>query len=674
MMSLPTLNAEQYQAVRHVETPLCVLAGAGSGKTRVIIEKIAYLIQEGGYAPKYLAAITFTNKAAREMKERIAQRLKKPPRGLVIATFHTLGLQILRCHSHLADLRATFSIFDQHDCLVLLKELSASNRFTADPVLTQQQISQWKNELLTPQQAIKHAHSDQTHDIAQIYQLYQQQLRLYNAVDFDDLIILPIRIWQANPDILRQWQEKIRYLLVDEYQDTNYSQYQLIKHLLYPHGQFTLVGDDAQSIYAWRGARPKNLLDIQNDFPNLKIIKLEQNYRSYGRILKVANQLIANNPQLFANKTLWSELGYGDPIRVLCCKDEAAEAERVVHEIHIHQFKHQLPFAHYAILYRNNYQARLFERELRQRDIPYKLSGGTSFFTHSEVRDILAYLRLLNNPDDDTALFRIINTPRRGIGTTTLAKLSEYAKQRQCSMFTAIFEIGLQQHLAPAAYEKLIQFGHWCNQVADNCQRGDTLAVIQQMITDIQYREWIQETSDTPAQAERRLQNVAELVNWLKRLLEPENEKKPLSFSEAIARLCLLDQLENEDNSHPNQVQLMTLHAAKGLEFDHVFLVGMEEGLLPHQNNRDDEERLAEERRLAYVGITRARKTLTFTLARQRNQQGAAVLTEPSRFLQELPQEDLVWEGNGVQTDPEQRKARAREQLAHLRSLLATHS
>ncbi len=666
-----SLNPQQQQAIKHLETPLLVLAGAGSGKTRVITEKIAHLIQNCGYAPQHITAITFTNKAAREMKERVAKRLKNiKSRGLFIATFHTFGLTVLRKHTKHVGLRPNFSIFDQQDSLTLLKELLPAKQSDTDVNAIQRHISTWKNQLLTPEQALSEANDEHTYQAAQLYEPYQRQLRAYNAVDFDDLINVPTQLWQTHPEILEQWQRKTRYLLVDEYQDTNYSQYQLIKQLLYPQGRFTVVGDDAQSIYAWRGARPENLLDLQQDFPRSQVVKLEQNYRSCGRILKAANQLIASNSQLLGDKKLWSELGYGDPLRVICTPDEATEAERVVHELQVHQFKHQLSFEHYAILYRNNYQAKAFERELRQRSIPYKLSGGTSFFARSEVKDLMAYLRLLNNPDDDTALLRIINTPRRGIGTTTLAKLGEYAQQRQCSLFAAIFEMGLQQQLSSAAYEKLQQFGNWCNRTADNCQRGDTLAVIQQMLQDIEYEAWLTETSTSPAQAEKRQQNVTELLGWLRRLLEPEDEADALNFSEAVSRLCLLDQLDNNDKTAYNQVQLLTLHAAKGLEFDHVFLVGMEEGLLPHQNNLEDEERLAEERRLAYVGITRARRTLTFTLARTRKQQGAQQSQEPSRFLQELPQDDIDWEGTGIQSDPQQQKRKAKEHLAHLRALV----
>lgn len=667
------LNPQQQAAVNYIDGPLLVLAGAGSGKTRVITEKIAYLIRECGIKASHIAAVTFTNKAAQEMKARVSKSTGgKETRGLIVATFHTLGLTIIRQVVAELNLKAGFSIFDEQDCKSLLKELmqqlyGSSN----DEVIeqTRRYISDWKNAMLWPEQVQVDDSNKIMQHAVRLYAEYNRCLRAYNAVDFDDLILLPVWLFKNQPDCLEKWQHKIHYLLVDEYQDTNAVQYELIKLLAGVRASFTVVGDDDQSIYAWRGARPENLIQLQKDYPQLKIIKLEQNYRSCGRILKAANQLIANNPHVFTEKKLWSALAYGDPIHILCTKDDEHEAERVVSELLTHKFKQRTQFRDYAILYRGNHQARIFEKALRNYDVPYKLSGGTSFFAKIEIRDIMAYLRMLFNPDDDNAFLRIINTPRRGIGSATLEKLGQYAKQRNISLFASCFELGLSHTLEPAVYTKLQQFGLWLNQIAANCERGEPIVAIQEMLQQMEYETWTFDNCNDPKVAQRRMDNVQSLLSWVKRMLEPEDINEALSLREAVARLTLLDRLEQQDDSSVDQVQLMTLHAAKGLEFPVVFLVGVEEELLPHRTSIELEQ-IEEERRLAYVGITRARNNLTITLAKQRKSYGEKVERQPSRFLQELPQEDVIWEGLETVANPEQRQQRGKAHLAMLKEML----
>ncbi|CAM4461591.1 MAG: ATP-dependent DNA helicase Rep [Legionellaceae bacterium] len=665
---MSNLNPQQSQAVHYIDTPLLVLAGAGSGKTRVITQKIVYLMQTCGINPRHIIAVTFTNKAAKEMKERVNTLLAgQKNRGLMISTFHQLGLALIRQELTSLGLKSGFSIFDTHDAITLLKNLLPD---TDTKLLEQLQhkISQWKNDLIEPKQAILLAQNEIEECAAKVYIDYNRHLRAYNAVDFDDLIGLPVTLLRTHSEIKERWQNKVRYLLVDEYQDTNTAQYEFIKLITGARGAFTVVGDDDQSVYAWRGAKPENLALLQQDYPQLKIIKLEQNYRSVARILKSANQLISHNTHLFEKK-LWSNLGFGDPIRVIATKDEEDEAERVVTELISHRFKHQTQYQDYAILYRSNHQSRNFEKALRHFRIPYALSGGTSFFARTEIKDIMAYLKLMVNTQDDNAFLRIINAPRRGIGPSTLEALGHYAAQREISLFDATFEMGLHQFLPDTAIEKLQQFTHWLNLVSDNAIRGNTIEVINDMVKTIGYETWLFDNSSNPTAAEKRMANVYELLAWLKRMLENDDGKE-VTLEEVINKMILIDMLEQQnENEIRDQVQLMTFHAAKGLEFPHVFLVGMEEEILPHRTNIE-EDQIEEERRLAYVGITRAKRSLTITFTNQRKRFGELNTNEPSRFLMELPQEDLEWEGYKFVSNPEKSEKRAEDYLASLRHLL----
>ncbi len=666
------LNPQQREAVRYIDGPLLVLAGAGSGKTRVITRKIGYLIEQCGLKASNIAAVTFTNKAAREMKSRVAELMKHKnvsTRGLMVSTFHTLGLTILRKDGRVLGYRPGFSIFDALDSLAVLRDLMGRD-FAADSDHAQQvqnQISEWKNQLILPDEAAQVADGAQQQFAAQVYPRYVQALKAYNAVDFDDLILQPVLLFREHRDVLQKWQGKIHYLLVDEYQDTNGCQYELVKQLVGIREKLTVVGDDDQSVYSWRGARPENLAQLQTDFPRLKLIKLEQNYRSMSRILRVANKLISNNPHVF-EKALWSAMGEGDPIRVIGCRDDQHESEKVVSELLYHKLKNQADFKDYAILYRSNHQSRPIEKVLREHNVPYFLTGGTSFFSRVEVKDIMAYLRLLANQDDDNAFLRVINTPRRGIGSSTLQALGEYAGKRHTSLFGACFEMGLAENLPAKSVQHLEVFCKWLVDIADRAARGNLLDAIKDLVEEIEYRGWLEETSGDPIKAERRMENVTELIGWIERLIDQDTEEK--NIGDIAARLTLMDILDRQEDENQNDaVHLMTLHAAKGLEFPHVFMVGMEEDILPHRNSIESDT-IEEERRLTYVGITRAQRSLVMTLANTRKRFGEKLDCEESRFLRELPAEDLIWMTEKTQVDPEERKVRGKAHLSNIRDML----
>ncbi len=666
------LNDAQQSAVTFVSGPCLVLAGAGSGKTRVITNKIAHLVRNCDMPARYIAAVTFTNKAAREMKERVAETLGKPEaRGLKVCTFHTMGLTIIKAHIKELGLKPGFSLFDDKDSLALLTDLT-EDTIDGDKdqlSLLQSCISNWKNDLLLPEALLKQATSTGEREFAEAYKRYQDNLRAYNALDFDDLILLPTLLLKTSETARAKWQNKIRYLLVDEYQDTNTSQYELVKLLVGERSRFTVVGDDDQSIYSWRGAKPQNLNLLQQDFPRLNVIKLQQNYRSSGRILHCANILIQNNPHLF-DKTLFSELQYGEPLRVIEAKNEEHEAERVVAELLAHKFMNRTKFKDYAILYRGNHQSRLFEKLLMSNRIPYKISGGMSFFGRTEVKDIMAYLRLLVNQDDDNALLRVINTPSRGIGRVTLEKLGNFANSLGVPMFEAACHPNLNSVLSDRAYDAVSGFARWIVEVSDNATRGETKDALRGMIKSMSYEEWLYEQSASPKAAEMGMANVSTLFGWVTDMLEGNELDSPMNLTEVVNRLILRDMMERgEDDGDGDQVQLMTLHASKGLEFPIVFLVGMEEGLLPHQSSVD-EDNVEEERRLAYVGITRAQRELIFSLAKERRQFGEVINPEPSRFLYELPTDDLQWENQKPKESAEVRQQKGQSSIANLRDML----
>ena len=622
------LNAPQREAIRYLDGPCLVLAGAGSGKTRVITHKIAHLINECGLSPNNIAAITFTNKAAKEMQERVAHIMGgRTPSGLTLCTFHALGVRIIRQEAAHCGLKPQFSILDASDTVQIVSDVAGeSDKGIAKQM--QWQISSWKNAMISPDEAAQLADNEIASVAAQLYREYERTLRAYQAVDFDDLISLPVRLFEEHPEVRERWQNRLRYLLVDEYQDTNRAQYRLLRLLSGVRGAFTAVGDDDQAIYAWRGADVENLKLLQQDYPKLRVIKLEQNYRSSRRILAAANTVIANNAKLF-DKRLWSEHGTGDQVVVTNCRDAEHEAEWVTTKIVAHKFEHRTRFKDYAILYRGNHQARIIEQQLRNNRIPYVMSGGQSFFDKAEIRDLIAYLRLLVNEDDDLAFIRAITTPRRGIGAGTLEALGAYAGKRHIGLFAAVFEEGVTQHLNPKQLQGVQEFAGFINRLQYRAPREPAAQLLEDLLGAIQYEAWLFEHCAT-REAESKWNNVRDFVGWLGKK-GAEEGKNLLDLTQTIALISMLDKEDPDFDG----VQMATLHASKGLEFPHVFLVGVEEGLLPHQSSID-EDKIEEERRLMYVGITRAQRSLNITWCERRKSGREFRACEPSRFIAEM--------------------------------------
>ena len=655
---MPTLNAPQQSAVAHTHGPLLVLAGAGSGKTRVITEKIAWLLRHAGYSPDRITAVTFTNKAAREMASRVRGVVDASDAAkLQISTFHRLGLRILIAESSHIGLRPNLSIFDAEDTAKLIRDLGVAE---PDRIkLVKKLISDCKQALITPAQAAEAASNDGDATVARIYSAYEEHLRGYNAVDFDDLLTLPTQLLESNSDAREHWQQQVHYMLVDEYQDTNPVQYRLMRALVGQRARFTVVGDDDQSIYRFRGARPENLADLSTDFPDLDVIKLEQNYRSAQRILRVANAVIGGNQRLY-EKTLWSALGEGEPIRYVTAPDEQAEAERIVTDIAARRISANAKLRDFAVLYRSNYQARALEQALRSAGMPYRMTGGRSFFDHAEIKDLLAYLRLLSNPDDDRAFLRIINTPRRELGSATLQKLGTLAAERDCSLFDAACAAADFGNLPSRQARELSAFCDWMQATGEAAQGLDVHTLMLRIIDELDFHDWLRASTPDKQRAERRIKNVQDLADWMKRLAEDEK-----TLDKAVHYFGLLDMLDKADGSDDEDlVQLATLHASKGLEFPHVTIAGCFAGSIPHENAEDIEE----ERRLFYVGITRAQQSLLLTAPQRVRRGGETTVTKPSRFLDEIPPEDL--ERTGTRRSPDERRANSRARMRDLRALL----
>jgi len=661
------LNTPQREAVRHVDGPLLVLAGAGSGKTRVITAKIAHLIESGVDASR-IVAITFTNKAAREMRERAQSLLKAQGKAgeaktVVIATFHALGLKILRIEAKAAGLKPGFSIFDPSDLESVVAELIA----TSDRGRTrkaQWKISAWKNAMVTPAMALEEASDDDEIIAARAYANYGEALTAYQAVDFDDLIVRVVELLERDAEVRARWQEKCAHVLVDEYQDTNPAQYRLMRALVGANTPFTAVGDDDQAIYGWRGATLDNLASLPRDYPELKVVKLEQNYRSTVRILRAANALIANNPKLY-EKRLWSDLPNGDPIRVVPAADDEAEAEAVVRRLSALKFERRAKFSDFAILYRGNHQARVFETALREQNMPYEISGGQSLFDKAEVKDFVSYLRLIANDDDDPAFVRAVTTPKRGIGPTTLARLGEIATARHESLFAAVFAPELEEAIPTRQRETLTQFCSLINNLRSRAEREPAGRLLNELYAATGYEEWLVATLDK-REAKERTQSVRDLIDWLSRKGE-NDDRNLLELTQLVALITLLEGKEGES---ADAVCLSTLHAAKGLEFPHVFLVGLEEGVLPHRESVEAGT-IDEERRLMYVGITRAQQSLHLSYCRRRKRAGEMMTCAPSRFIGELAQEDLRYAD--VPLPPEEaanEKAAGSERLRSLKAML----
>jgi len=665
---LHKLNQRQREAVRYHEGPLLVLAGAGSGKTGVIAHKIVHLIDACDVEPSNIAAITFTNKAAREMRERVRTLLGKRKVKPWISTFHTLGLRILREEHEALGYRRGFSILDAGDCAGLLADLMRRDSPGTDIAVpqVQQAISAWKYAMVPPDAVVLDAPSPAESLAARCYASYCEALMTFNAVDFDDLIMGPVRLLREYPEVLARWRARIDFMLVDEYQDTNLSQYELVRLLVGEHQRLTAVGDDDQSIYAWRGARPENIAQLQTDFPHLKVVKLEQNYRSTGIILKAANTLIANNPHVFEKK-LWSEHGFGDKIRVVALNTEHDETERIANDILHRKLMHGGGFADFAVLLRSNHQARLFERAFRERDIPYVLSGGRSFFDYTEVKDCVCYLRLLANPDDNNALLRIINTPRRTIGTATVKVLVDVAAQSRLSLLETALDERFRLRVSPQVGRRVGEFATWLTRFQREHEATPPPDAFATLLSDIGYDDWLEQTAENEKAAERRKENVAELSRWIGRIHARDEQR---TTADIVAALTLFDIADRQDdNADFDGVALTTLHAAKGLEYPHVYLAGFEENLLPHRSSIE-QDTIEEERRLAYVGITRAKRSLTLTFCRTRKRYGQLESCEPSRFLDELPADELAWDGRV--TDAAANRETGRGTLDQLKRLLQT--
>ncbi len=674
-----TLNPAQMEAVHHLRGPCLVLAGAGSGKTRVIVHKIAKLLQTG-LEPKQVAAITFTNKAAQEMRER-AKAVCGPraSRDLAVSTFHSLGVRMLRTDGTRLGLKPNFSILDSDDVLGVLRDAGS----TSDPKLArswQWTISLWKNMGLNSAQAGAVAKDDHELLAARVMQRYEERLHAYQAVDFDDLIGLPLKLLRTDTEARAKWQGTFRHVLVDEYQDTNAVQYELLKAMVGPDGVFTAVGDDDQSIYGWRGATIENLKRLPQDYPRLKVIPLEQNYRSTGNILRAANHVIARNPKIFEKK-LWSDFGDGEPVQVIECDGEEHEAERAVARIKALQgglmagAGGQVKNGDFAILYRANHQARVFEQKLRAAQIPYKVSGGQSFFDRAEIKDLCAWLRLLVNQDDDPAFLRAVTTPKRGIGHQTLASLGEFAAKWKVSLFEALFSPSLGTALKGKAVEGLQDFGREVNDLEHRARQttggADARSLLLGWLKAIGYEQHLFDGEDSEKLAAARWSNVLDFVDWIARRCGGEAdggssgsggtfENETQSVLQVAQTISVIISLA-ERGDEQDVVTLSTLHAAKGLEWPHVVLAGVNEGLLPFRSGDDDmtPERLEEERRLMYVGITRARTTLAVSTLRRRKRGRETVAGVPSRFIAEMKLDEGV-----VKEDPRERLRKLRAQLA----------
>ena len=666
-----TLNPAQLEAVFHLDSPCLVLAGAGSGKTRVIVQKIAKLLQSGLEA-KQIAAITFTNKAAQEMRERAKALVgSRAAKDLAVSTFHSLGVRMLRADGERLGLKPNFSIMDSDDVLGILREAGG----TTDAKLArhwQWTISLWKNQGHDSEGAAGAAASDDERVAARVMQCYEERLSAFQAVDFDDLIGLPLKLLQRDPEARAKWQETFRHILVDEYQDTNAVQYELLKALVGERGVFTAVGDDDQSIYGWRGATIDNLKRLPQDYPKLKVIALEQNYRSTGNILRAANQVIAANPKIFPKK-LWSAFGDGEPVRVIECDGEEHEAERAVASIQAKRSEGgQVKFSDFAVLYRANHQARVFEQKLRAAQIPYKVSGGQSFFDRAEIRDLCAWLRLFVNQDDDPAFLRAVSTPKRGIGHQTLASLGEFAGRWKCSLFEALFSDSLGTALNKKAVGSLHEFGRYVNDLEHRARHTvgseEAKPFLLGWLKDIGYEQHLFDGEDSEKLAAARWSNVLDFVDWIARRCGGEITQESGTFEsekhsvlEVAQTISVIISLA-ERGDDQDVVTLSTLHAAKGLEWPHVLLAGVNEGLLPFKSG--DEEmsalRLEEERRLMYVGITRARTTLAVSTLRRRKRGRDTVAGVPSRFIAEMK----LHEATASKENPLERLKRQRAEAA----------
>ncbi len=678
LMSLSNLNEPQQAAVCHGEGPLLLLAGAGSGKTRVITCRIAHLVRTLGVPAGQILAVTFTNKAAREMKQRTEAMVgRQRSKGIVIATFHALCMRILKEDIEHLGYKKNFSIYGSADQTRLIRDIGAGlrqggDKLDADRVLWL--ISEAKNNLQSAENFRPRFGDACGRLVAEIYPRYQRALKAFNAVDFDDLIVLAARLFQEHPEVLEKYRQRFAYLMVDEYQDTNAAQYRLLRLLAAPRNNLCVVGDDDQSIYGWRGADLGNILDFEKDFPGTRLIKLEQNYRSSGNILAAANALIRTNKKR-KEKVLWTADGPGEPIRCLRCVDDEDEARMVVERIHTLRFEGSFRYSDFAVLFRTNAQSRAFEEQLRYDNIPYVLIGGQQFFDRKEVKDVLAYLKVLQNPLDEINLLRILNVPRRGIGTTSADLLIRRSLSENQPLWQVLREAQSLNDLGDKVRAAISDFVMLMERFRRRFQVGSLSDTARQLLSALTFEEEIYRTAEDPERGRRRADNVAEVLNAMATYQEREDAP---SLSGFLEKVSLMDRDEpgrkdKESKLKQDAVVLMSLHASKGLEFPHVFMAGLEDDLLPHKKSVGAATDLEEERRLCYVGITRAQTTLTLLHAARRKKYGQLQSRTPSPFLEEIPAE-LLHRSDSDEApplDPDRQEERATNFFAGIQRLLA---
>lgn len=639
---MSSLNPEQLAASRHLHGPMLVLAGAGSGKTQVITSRIVNLLKRHKIPAEQILAVTFTNKAAREMQERVKNAAGKLAEGMLISTFHSLGVHILRRDIKRFGYRANFSIYGESDQSGVIRQAMSDlglDQKQFNPDLIRWSISMAKNRLIRPEEYPAPAGDLLASAVKVIYPRYQRLLQAYNAIDFDDIIMMAVQLLETHPEAAGHWQQRFSQIMVDEYQDTNACQYRLISLLAEKHGNLCVVGDDDQAIYGWRGADVANILSFAKTRTGCALVKLEQNYRSTGTILSAANAVIRNNRER-SDKALWSAAGNGDPITLLTAADEEDEARMVVEQIQLAQYRHKLPWRDFAVLYRSNTQSRAFEEALRMEGIPYVLVGGQRFFERKEVKDALSYLTVLNNPRDEAALVRILNFPRRGIGDTTLMRLNQWALEQNRSLHDAIRRVREIEGVSEAARTAVSSFSAMLDEELAAFKPVEMARQVQALFRRLGINEEMYRTQADAAQARKRIENIEQVINALAAF---EERNPGATLGQFLERISLLEDNRREADDGKGEPQdtvtLMSLHASKGLEFPHVFLVGMEEGLLPHHRSAEEDPSVAEERRLCYVGITRARERLTISRCLTRRKYGSREERQPSRFLSEIPEQ-----------------------------------
>ena len=641
---LQHLNKEQKEAVRHTEGPLLIMAGAGSGKTRVLTHRIAYLIEEKFVNPYNILAITFTNKAAREMQERVKQLIGKTSEGMWVSTFHSMCVRILRRHIDLIGYDRNFSILDTSDQETVVKQALKELNYDSKqyhPRALLAQISRYKNELITPEQVLEQQRDPLEKIWAEVYERYQQTLRQNHALDFDDLIMETIHLFKRVPEILEKYQHQFQYIHVDEYQDTNYAQYYLVKQLAAVYENLCVVGDSDQSIYRWRGADIANILSFEKDYPNAKVIYLEQNYRSTKTILEAANHVINKNESRKPKK-LWTENGEGNKIVTYRAQSEREEATYVKEEIERLIENESFQPKDIAILYRTNALSRSIEDALRQAQFDYTIIGGLKFYERKEIKDIIAYLRLIVNREDDISFERIVNEPRRGIGNTSLDRLRAYALEEDISLYEVIDDIEKTRVPARAA-KSLLHFQAMIEEFASKTDDYSVSELVELVMEETGYRHML--IDEATLEAQSRLENLEEFLSVTQQFDKEADEPTLVNFLTDLALITDIDQLDDEEIEDKDQITLMTLHAAKGLEFPVVFMIGMEENVFPHIRSLGNIEEMEEERRLAYVGITRAEKRLYMTSAKNRMLYGTVNTNDVSRFVIDIP--DFLKEEKG---------------------------